>query len=341
MQAAENTMFNLKVALYWTTFSGVQSVAYEMHSTYHMSVAQTVDIPYFLRQPSPEVTDAARVTVSQAPRREARKSTGLELSIIIPAYNEEKRIGRTLECIRTHFTERPSALVLDDIEVIVVDDGSVDGTSQVVQKYASELPSLRLVSNDRNRGKGYSIRHGMLEARGRIALFMDADLSFSMAEAEKLLSTLEKGGDVAIGSRSIDPSLMETPPPLIRKIAGSVFNNLVRVLIGLPFRDTQCGLKAFARDRCRPIFEQQRIERFGFDPEILFLAQQQGLKTAEVAVRCSHDPASKVRILRDSALMFWELVHIRLNSICNRYSSQDASSNSAANPHPLVAIRGV
>lgn len=261
-----------------------------------------------------------------------------ELSIIIPAYNEEKRLGPTLECIGTHFAEGPLGLGLDDIEVIVVDDGSVDGTAQVVQNYAKEIASLRLVSNGTNRGKGYSVRHGMQEARGRIALFMDADLSFSMEEAEKLLAAITAGNDVAIGSRSLDRSLMGTHPPRMRKIAGSVFNGLVRLFIGLPFRDTQCGLKAFARTRCQSVFEKQRIERFGFDPEILFLARQRGLMTAEVPVRCSHDPASKVRIVRDSVLMFWDLVHIRWNWALNRYSRYGTVTESLMDDRTVAAL---
>jgi dolichyl-phosphate beta-glucosyltransferase len=262
-----------------------------------------------------------------------------ELSIVIPAYNEEKRIGRTLECIRARFTEGFSGLDLNDIEVLVVDDGSVDGTAQVVENYAKEMTSLRLVSNGKNRGKGYSVRHGMLEAKGRLALFMDADLSFSMDEAEKLLSILAAGNDVAIGSRSIDPSLMEMPPPAMRKLAGAVFNNLARFVTGLPFGDTQCGLKAFVRTNCRATFEQQRVERFGFDPEILFLARKQGLRIAEVPVRCSHDAASKVRIVRDSFLMLCDLVRIRWNWASNRYPRHDARSIEMKNEsNPLGTI---
>jgi dolichyl-phosphate beta-glucosyltransferase len=242
-----------------------------------------------------------------------------ELSIIIPAYNEEKRIGPTLERICSCFASEPVGLGLNRVELIVVDDGSTDGTAQLIRNYARRMPSLRLVSNGANRGKGYSVRHGMLEASGRIALFTDADLSLPIEEAGKLLAAIAAGNDLAIGSRGIDPSLMEAPPPQMRKVAGAVFNRIVRLCYGLPFRDTQCGLKAFVRARCLSIFEQQRIEGFGFDPEILFLARRQGLKTAEVAVRSSHDPGSKVRLVRDSLKMFVDLFYIRWNWALNRY----------------------
>jgi dolichyl-phosphate beta-glucosyltransferase len=248
----------------------------------------------------------------------------LALSIIIPAYNEEKRIGRTLNCVHSHFAAELGGLGLNDIEVIVVDDGSTDSTALVVLNYAAAIPSLRLILNQTNRGKGYSVRRGVHAARGRIVLFTDADLSFSMEEVGKLLATIAAtGDDVAIGSRSIDRSLMEAPPPPVRRIAGAIFNGLVRIVVGLPFRDTQCGLKAFVRDRCLILFEQQQIEGFGFDPELLFLACRHGLKTVEVPVRSSHDPNSKVRLLRDSLRMLQELLHIRWNGLLDRYPVPD------------------
>ena len=242
-----------------------------------------------------------------------------KLSIVIPAYNEEKRLGRTLERIQTHFAACPAGLELSDIEIIVVDDGSADGTAQVVQNYAAQITGLRLVSNGTNRGKGYSVRHGMAKATGRIALFSDADLSSPIEESAKLLAAIEAGSDVAIGSRALDRSLIVTHQSPAREVAGMIFNGFVRLVTGLPFRDTQCGFKAFRRERCRVIFEQQRIERFGFDPEILFLAQWHGLKVVEIPVRWSHDPATKVHVLRDSLLMFGNLFCIRLNWILNRY----------------------
>jgi len=248
-----------------------------------------------------------------------------ELSVIIPAYNEERRLGRTLTRIRDYFAAGP--LGLDRIEIIVVDDGSTDGTAKVTRDYARELPCLRLVSNGVNRGKGYSVRHGMLEARGRIALFTDADLSAPIEEFETLLTAIDAGNDVAIGSRALDRSLISTHQSRFREVAGMIFNGFVRIFTGLPFYDTQCGFKAFVSERCRIVFEQQRIERFGFDPEVLFLARRHGLSVAEVPVRWAHDPATKVHVLRDSLLMFADLIYIRLNWLLGRYPLRRLAGN--------------
>jgi glycosyltransferase involved in cell wall biosynthesis len=240
-----------------------------------------------------------------------------DLSIIIPAYNEESRLPRTLTCIRDYFAGKNVSS--GAIEILVVDDGSRDNTARVVEKWASEMPSVRLVCNGENRGKGFSVRHGMLEARGRIALFTDADLSSPIEECEKLLAAIEVGHEIAIGSRALDRSLITTHQSRLRELAGMIFNGFVRIAMGLPFRDTQCGFKAFLRETSRIVFEQQRIERFGFDPEILFLAKRHGLRTAEVAVRWAHDPATKVHMFRDSVMMFFDLLIIRWNSIVGRY----------------------
>jgi glycosyltransferase involved in cell wall biosynthesis len=240
-----------------------------------------------------------------------------ELSIIIPAFNEEKRLGRTLARIHGYFEARPAGS--GGLEIIVVDDGSSDGTARLVEEYARKIPSLRLVSNGENRGKGYSVRHGMLEAQGRIALFTDADLSSPIEESEKLLAAIEAGNDVAIGSRALDRSLISVHQSRFRELAGIIFNGFVRLFTGLPFEDTQCGFKAFVRQRSKIIFEQQRIERFGFDPEILFLTQRHGLRSVEVPVRWAHDPATKVHMIRDSLRMFGDLVYIRWNWLTDRY----------------------
>jgi glycosyltransferase involved in cell wall biosynthesis len=240
-----------------------------------------------------------------------------ELSIIIPAYNEEKRIPHALGQILDYLARKGSPR--GEVEIIVVDDGSTDATAQAAKEWAHLIPSLRVVSHGGNRGKGYSVRHGMLEARGRVALFTDADLSSPIQESEKLLAAIADGNDVAIGSRALDRSLIEVHQSPYRELAGVIFNGFVRLFTGLPFHDTQCGFKAFRLEPSRIVFEQQRIERFGFDPEILFLAKRHGLLSIEIPVRWAHDPATKVHVLRDSLLMFGDLVHIRWNWLLGRY----------------------
>ena len=245
-----------------------------------------------------------------------------ELSIVIPAYNEEKRLPRALGLLRDYFAARNTSA--GEIEILVVDDGSADGTARIAQEWAQEMPWIRLVSNGSNRGKGYSVRHGMLEARGRVALFTDADLSSPIDESEKLLAAIRDGNDVAIGSRALDRSLISVRQARLRELAGMIFNGFVRLFTGLPFHDTQCGFKAFLREPSRIVFEQQRIEGFGFDPEILFLAVRHGLRAAEIPVRWAHDPASKVHVVYDSLRMFGDLIYIRWNWLLGRYPKRPA-----------------
>jgi len=239
----------------------------------------------------------------------------LDLSIIIPAYNEERRLPKTLDSIGAFVKASPLRA-----EIIVVDDGSTDNTAQLVTSSEDKYKNLRLVSNGRNRGKGFSVRHGMLEVRGEFALFTDADLSTPIEEAGKLLAPLrEQGYDVAIGSRAMDRSLIQIHQSAVREQAGILFNYVVRLMMGIGFSDTQCGFKAFRADRARIIFEQQRIERFGFDPEILFLAKRHGLKVAEVPVRWSHDSATKVNVIGDGTQMLMDLLTIRGNALRGLY----------------------
>ncbi|HXX45521.1 MAG TPA: dolichyl-phosphate beta-glucosyltransferase [Candidatus Acidoferrales bacterium] len=252
-------------------------------------------------------------------------STPPELSVVIPAYNEEHRLGRSLDRIREYFSA--SWPGLDRLEIIVVDDGSTDGTVKIVEDLSRNLPGLRLLSNGRNRGKGYSVRHGMLEARGRIALFTDADLSAPIEEFSTLRAAIDEGSDVAIGSRALDRSLISVHQSRFREVAGMIFNGFVRFFTGLPFLDTQCGFKAFVTERCRIVFEQQRIERFGFDPEVLFLAKRHRLRAVEIPVRWAHDPATKVHVLRDSVMMFSDLIYIRLNWLVGRYPIRRPAGN--------------
>ena len=238
----------------------------------------------------------------------------LELSIVIPAYNEELRLPDSLARISAYIqaSRRES-------EVIVVDDGSTDRTAAVAESFRGKIFPLRVLSNGQNRGKGYSVRRGMLEAQGRIVLFSDADLSAPIEEADKLLAALETH-DVAIGSRALDRSLIFARQSVFREYAGMVFNTIVRLILRLPFVDTQCGFKAFRRAPCRVIFEQQRIERFGFDPELLYLARHHGLHAVEIPVRWAHSPATKVSMLRDSVQMFLDVFIIRWNAVTGRYS---------------------
>src|SRR2546423_9995853 len=236
-----------------------------------------------------------------------------ELSIVIPAFNEELRLPVTLAQISAYIR-----LGHRETEVIVVDDGSTDRTTDIAHSFRAEIPHLRVLSNGQNRGKGYSVPHGMLEARGRIVLFTDADLSAPIDEAGKLLDALADH-DVAIGSRALDRSLISVHQTPFREYAGILFNFIVRAVLRLPFVDTQCGFKAFRRDPCRVIFQQQRIEGFGFDPELLYLARHHGLRAAEIPVRWAHSPATKVNMLRDSLQMFLDVFVIRWNALLGRY----------------------
>jgi glycosyltransferase involved in cell wall biosynthesis len=236
-----------------------------------------------------------------------------DLSIVIPSFNEELRLPGSLEKIADYVrVKRPNT------EVLVVDDGSKDRTAAVAESWRDRIPQLRVISNGTNRGKGFSVKHGSLEARGDIVLFTDADLSAPIEEGEKLFAAL-KTYDVAIGSRAVDRSLIEVHESPFREFAGIVFNKIVRTILRLPFVDTQCGFKAFRRERCKIIFEQQTIERFGFDPELLYLARHHGLSIKEVPVRWAHSPATKVSMMRDSVQMFLDVFIIGWNGLMGRY----------------------
>jgi dolichyl-phosphate beta-glucosyltransferase len=242
-------------------------------------------------------------------------ASNFDLSIVIPAYNEEPRLPETLRRIAEYL---PTLRLRT--EVLVVDDGSTDRTAAVAESFHGKLTGLRVLSNGTNRGKGYSVRHGMLEAQGDMVLFTDADLSAPIEEAEKLLTPLNNGYDVAIGSRAMDRSLISTRQSIFRETAGIIFNKIVRMVLRLPFVDTQCGFKAFRRERCRIIFEQQRIEGFGFDPELLYLARHYGLRAIEIPVRWGHSEATKVNMLGDSLKMFGDIFTIRWNAMSGRYA---------------------
>ncbi len=235
------------------------------------------------------------------------------LSIVIPAFNEAARIGNSIHEIRSFIESSPLS-----IEVIVVDDGSVDATAEIVRRLANR--SLRLLRNDENHGKGYSVRQGVLNARGTYVLFTDADLSAPIGELSKLLDVAVRDGvDVVIGSRAADRTTIEKRQTRFRELGGIGFNKAVRLLLGLNISDTQCGFKLFHRERTRAVFEKQTTFGFGFDPEILFLAHRRGLRIREVPVRWSHSEGSKLNPVRDGLRMFGDLARIRWNDLIGRY----------------------
>jgi dolichyl-phosphate beta-glucosyltransferase len=213
-----------------------------------------------------------------------------------------------------------------DAEIIIVNDGSRDDTAEIVRGFVARNPTMRLLENPGNRGKGYSVRHGMLQARGELLLFSDADLSSPIEEAASLFQALAAGADVAIGSRWLRAELQTERQPLYRQLFGRIFNLILRVVLGLNFKDTQCGFKAFNRRAAEAIFPRQRVERWGFDPELLFLAQSQGLKVVEIPVRWAHDEKSKISPLRDGLRMFLDAVKVRWNAITGKYRRPAATS---------------
>ena len=236
-------------------------------------------------------------------------------SFVIPAYNESSRIRPTLDAL-LRYTQEQSW----DVEILVVNDGSTDDTAQDVREYGKQHPQILLVENPGNRGKGYSVRNGMLHARGDVCLFTDADLSSPMTEAPKLFAAIAQGADIAIGSRWLRTELQTERQPLYRQAFGRIFNLALRIILGLRFADTQCGFKAFRRDAAQQIFPLQKIERWGFDPEILFLARRAGLKTEEVPVVWAHSEGTRLNPLRDGLRMFVEVLRIRWYSIAGEYS---------------------
>ncbi len=245
---------------------------------------------------------------------------GTFLSVVIPAYNEERRIVPTLRRIADYL-----ALKGWSAEILVVDDGSTDGTAGRVSEMAGAMPSLRLVRNDRNRGKGYSIRHGFAESRGTLVLLTDADLSTPIEEIEKLLpAILEKGNGVAVGSRGLDPSTVEVPQGWVRRTMGKGFNVIVRTLTGLSIRDTQCGFKLLKRNLFVPVFAAARVDRFSYDVEILYLAHHRGIRIAEIPVVWRNSPMSRVSFLSDACQMFCDVVRIVLRHRTGGYRGPES-----------------
>jgi dolichyl-phosphate beta-glucosyltransferase len=238
-------------------------------------------------------------------------------SIVIPAFNESARIPATLENVVACVREREWTA-----EVIVVNDGSTDETAAVVRAFAQNVPEVRLIENPGNRGKGYSVRAGLLQALGEVVMFTDADLSSPMEEAQLLFDAIAAGADIAIGSRWLGSSRQTHRQPLYRQVFGRCFNAVTRAVMGLPFADTQCGFKAFTRSAAQTVFQLQTIERWGFDPEILFIALKRGFNIVEVPVSWGHDARTRMSYLKDGAQMLEELATIRWNALRGLYGKQ-------------------
>lgn len=242
-------------------------------------------------------------------------ATAPRLSVVIPAFNEEERLGSTLARVLDYLSKRGEAY-----EVIVVDDGSSDGTVETARRAAAGRGDFRIVRNGVNRGKGFSVRRGVEEARGEFVLFSDADLSTPIEDVEKLFGAiLEGGGDIAIGSRAVKGSDVRVHQPWYRELMGKTFNKVVRLLAVRGFHDTQCGFKLFRTAAARDVFSRQRIERFSFDVEALYVARKRGYRIAEIPVTWYNSPRSRVSIVGDPAQMFLDVVRIRLNDLKGLY----------------------
>lgn len=235
-----------------------------------------------------------------------------EISIIVPAYGEQARLGDSVERILAYIErEKLSA------ELIVVDDGSKDKTVETGEAAALAFPDTptKFICYETNRGKGYAVKIGLLAARADIAVFSDADLSTPIDELPKLVEPIQRGEyDVTFGSRAIDRSLIGTRQPWRREQGGRLMNLVIKTMSGLPFADTQCGFKAFDMKKFRPLLETMTIDRFGFDVEFLFVAARHKLRLKEIPVRWNNVEGSKVSVFRDTRRMFTELIQIRRNA---------------------------
>ena len=243
-------------------------------------------------------------------------------SIVIPAYNEAARIGNALQQVVAYIHDRGCSA-----EVVVVDDGSRDRTAEIVRAFAQNLsanahPEVRLIQNPGNHGKGYSVRNGILHSFGEVVMFTDADLSSPIEEADGLFAAIAAGADIAIGSRWLESTRQTIRQPLYRQFFGRCFNGVTRFIMGLPYADTQCGFKAITRAAAQTVFQLQTIERWGFDPEILFIARKRGYRVQEVPVSWAHDERTRISYLKDGTRMLQDIAIVRWNALLGRYNKQ-------------------
>ncbi|MGQ9524805.1 MAG: dolichyl-phosphate beta-glucosyltransferase [Armatimonadota bacterium] len=227
------------------------------------------------------------------------------LSVVIPAYNEERRLPRSLEAIWAFVKCQPYTW-----EIVISDDGSRDATVKIARQFGEGKP-VRILSDGENRGKGWAVRRGMLSARGHNVLFTDADLATPIEEVGKLLAAREEGYDVAIASRGLRDSVLEVREPWYRELLGRAGNILIQAVAVPGIWDTQCGFKLFSREACRDVFSRSVIDSICLDVELLFLARRMGYRIKEVPVRWRHDPDSRMRLVRESYRMLRDLARLR------------------------------
>jgi len=243
------------------------------------------------------------------------EADSIYISVIIPAYNEKANIGPTVKEVLNYLSAKDYSY-----ELIVVDDGSRDGTKDVVNKLAQENKNLKLVSYLPNRGKGYAVKRGMLGASGKWRLFMDADNSTKICEVDNFLKALETGFDIAIGSRRIEGAKLTVPQPLHRRLLGWAYRLFCATLLGTKASDYNCGFKLFYKDAAQRIFSKIRMERWSFDTEIIFFAKKLGYKIKEVPVSWEFTGTSAVRPIRDGIRSYMDLLRIRENERDGLYS---------------------
>ena len=237
------------------------------------------------------------------------------LSVVIPAYNEEERISKTLEGISDYLQKKEYTY-----EIIVVDDGSLDSTVDLVGSISRNNGNIRVLRNGVNRGKGYSVKRGVLASSGEYVLFSDADLPIPIEEVEKLFDWLRSGYEIAIGSKRLKESKSFIDQPLYRRLMGRIFNILLQLFIIRGINDTQCGFKCFKREAADRIFPKQLVEGFCFDVELLYLAKRWGVPVKEVPVRWTNrDAKTTVKIIPDSLQMVLDLFKIRINYWKGKY----------------------
>ena len=236
------------------------------------------------------------------------------LSVVVPAHNEEARLGPTLEAMRKYLSAHGY-----EYEIVVVDDVSRDRTGQVALAFRETEPRLRLVRREANPGKGAAVQAGMLAARGRYALFSDADNSTPIAEAAKLLAAMEEGADIAIGSRALPDSNLVVRQPWYREYMGRTFNLVVRLIALRQFPDTQCGFKCFRREVAQELFSHQTVSGWAFDVEILFMALRRGYRVVQVPVTWINSRESRVSPIRSSLQMLGDLVALRYKQVRGVY----------------------